>query len=70
MAVGMLMLFGAYKRWTWLVDPPREYRFVYSQSAIRALFGRRGAIIVTYVMGAVLVALGIVGLWQVCRVLI
>jgi hypothetical protein len=69
-AAGILMSFGTYKRWAWLVDPPREYRFVYSQSAIRALFGERGVIIWTYVMGAVFVAVGVFGLCQVSRALI
>lgn len=60
---GVLLLCGAYKRWPGLVDPPDELWLMYSQAAIKRLFGKRFLLLFTYFLGVVLV--GSLGLLRV-----
>jgi len=65
--LGAGLVIGAARRWSWLVDPPEEYWFVYSQSFIKKLFGTRVLLFFTYTMGLLTIAVGIYvlvkGIW-------
>jgi len=55
---GWILLRGALQRWEWLVDPPTEYWFFYSQSLLKLLFGSEGCRALTIAMGAMFMAVG------------
>src|SRR6266404_5769053 len=57
------MIYGAYRKWSWLVDPPEYLWPVYSQAFLKKLFGRRFVISWTYLFGIVFVAAMFVSLW-------
>ena len=57
--LGCILLFGAYKKWEFLVDPPEEYWKFYSQSFIKKIFGKQFLLIETYLLGLVILLLGI-----------
>lgn len=61
---GGLLLYGTYRRWPMLVNPPRKSRFIYSQTALRALLGERGVVLCTYAMGVLFIAFAALGLWN------
>jgi hypothetical protein len=58
-AVGALLVFGAVRRWAWLVDPPTWLWFCYTQSMFKAAFGSEGCRAVTINMGAIFVCVGL-----------
>ena len=58
------MIYGAYRKWSWLVDPPEYLWPVYSQAFLKKLFGRRVVIGWTYLFGIVFVAAMFVSLWS------
>jgi hypothetical protein len=58
LAVGIVLIVGAYRRWRWLVDPPIEWSLVYSQAGIRRLFGKTFTVYFTYFLGIVFVSFG------------
>ena len=63
--VGFLLVYGAYRRWPFLVDPPAELSTVYSQAFIRKMFGLRATIIFTYCLGGAALLVGaLVGIWR------
>lgn len=39
-AGSLICIYGSYRRWKWLVDPPEHLALVYSQSLLKVLFGR------------------------------
>lgn len=60
--VGSLVcIYGSYRRWKWLVDPPEHLAFVYSQSLLKVLFGsvfvRNFTMIVGWLVLAYVIAL-------------
>lgn len=57
--VGLLVLYGARQRWSWLIDPPDELWFCYSQSFMKKLLGPSGLIKFTYGLGILFVAVGV-----------
>jgi len=65
--LGAGLVIGAAQRWSWLVDPPEGYWFVYSQSFIKKVFGTRVLLFFTYAMGLLAIAVGIYmlvkGIW-------
>jgi hypothetical protein len=66
--LGAGLVIGAAQRWSWLVDPPEEYWFVYSQSFIKKFFGKRVLLFFTYAMGFLTITAGIYvlvkGIWM------
>lgn len=62
---GWLLVIGTYKRWEWLIDPPTKYWMVYSQSAIKRVFGRRTVVIFTYSLAVALIVVGMFSLIQI-----
>lgn len=63
-AAGGVLIYGAYRRWPILVDPPKSWRFFYSQSAMRAFLGQKAVLFYTYLLGVLFVAGGVVALWN------
>lgn len=64
LAGGAFLLLGATRRWEWLVDPPKELWFFYSQSLIKAIFGSEGCRYFTIFLGLASIATG--ALFVVC----
>jgi hypothetical protein len=62
--LGVIILYGAKRRWRWLVDPPEWLYLLDSQSMLKVLFGQRFVLIFTYVLGAGFVIAGLLGLGQ------
>jgi hypothetical protein len=58
-AGGITLIVGTYRRWPWLIDPPLELWPLYSQSAIKKLFGVRAVIGFTYACGFFILLVGI-----------
>ncbi len=65
-ALGVLTIIGAYRRWSWLVDPPAYLWPFYSQAFLKRIFGTRVVVIFTYLVGLTLIALAVLGSWVVC----
>lgn len=65
--LGVGLVVGAIQKWSWLVDPPEKYWFMYSQSFIKKFFGTRVLLFFTYAMGLLTIAVGIYvlvkGIW-------
>lgn len=59
-AIGVLLIIGVRRRWSWLVDPPEELWFVYSQSFIKKFCGAEFLEIETFYLGIVFIVAGIV----------
>jgi fatty acid desaturase len=57
-----ILWFGTYRRWKWLVDPPVDYWFFYSQSAIKKLLGVRAVVIFDYSVAIAIFAISALGL--------
>jgi hypothetical protein len=66
-AIGFVLLYGARRKWRWLVYPPEWLYLVWSQSLLKVLFGRRFVLGFTYCFGAVF---AVVGLWGLLLALI
>ena len=62
--VGILLLVGAYRKWSWLIDPPTDYWFFYSQSLVKLIVGRAGLIWFTYLLGSLFVVGGLLIIWS------
>lgn len=56
------MFYGAHRRWRWLVDPPEELWFCYTQSLLKGLLGIGGLRKFTFVLGIIFVAVGVYGI--------
>ncbi|WP_423969778.1 immunity 17 family protein [Candidatus Binatus sp.] len=63
LAIGIVLVCGAFFRWRWLVDPPDEMSPYYSQALLKTIFGRRGVVWFTYFLGVLFMAAGILGLF-------
>lgn len=61
-AIGAVLIVGTYKRWDWLVDPPDKYWMAYSHSFMKKLFGKTFLIYFNYILGAILIALSLLGI--------
>jgi len=60
--IGILLLYGAYKQWQWLINPPSEWAWFYSQSFLKKIIGKKGLLIYTYFIGFLLLVIGIAGI--------
>jgi hypothetical protein len=58
LVLGVIFVIGAYRRWTWLVDPPIEWSVIYSQAAIRRRCGKTFTVYFTYFLGFVFAIFG------------
>jgi hypothetical protein len=56
--MGVVCVIGAWRRWRWLVDPPREAWFWYSQAFLKTILGTRGLQVWTYVFGGLCILFG------------
>ena len=51
--LGILVIIGAKKRWSFLVDPPESWWWFYSQSLLRKVFGVKGTVFLCYLGGTI-----------------
>jgi hypothetical protein len=56
--IGLVIIYGARRRWRWLVDPPEWLYLVYSQSFLKVLLGRQFVLYFTYFMGLLFALVG------------
>jgi hypothetical protein len=57
--VGTVLIYGAHRRWRWLVDPPVEWWPFYSQALIKKLLGANGSLYFTYLLGFLFLVSGL-----------
>ncbi len=50
---GLLITYGAHRRWDWLVDPSESLWFFYTQSFLKLIVGKTGLLVLTYAQGVV-----------------
>ncbi len=62
LTIGVVLVVGARKKWQFLVDPPEWLWFCYSQALFKKALGRKGLLLITYVVGAVGILVGFLGL--------
>jgi hypothetical protein len=65
LVAGIVFVVGALRRWEWLVDPPEEYKWFYTQSLLKAVFGSEWCRGSTLSFGVMLIVIGtlILGSW-------
>jgi hypothetical protein len=59
LAIGVILICGAFFRWRWLVDPPLEMSPYYSQALLKMLLGTKAVVWFTYILGTLFVLGGI-----------
>lgn len=57
---GVILIYGSYRRWSWLVDPPEEMWPFYSQALLKKFIGTEGVVMATYVMGVLFIVVAAV----------
>jgi hypothetical protein len=55
---GAMLIYGAHRRWRWLVNPDMVAWPFYSQSFLKRLFGQKAALGFTYLSGFSMIAVG------------
>jgi hypothetical protein len=60
MSIGAALIYGAYKKWQWLVNPSTDewWSMFYSQVAVKKIVGKKGTIIFTYILGLAFIGIG------------
>jgi len=61
---GSLMVYGTWHSWSLLVDPPEEFWLTYSQSFMKKVLGTDALRMHNYILGSVLVLVGLIILWN------
>jgi len=61
-AIGLTCVIGARKGWRWLVDPPKEAWFWYSQAFVKTIGGARVLRVWTYLLGALFIVGGLLNI--------
>jgi hypothetical protein len=59
--IGLSLIVGARRRWRWLVDPPTYLSPYYSQALLKVVFGATALRILTYIVGAAIVVVSMIG---------
>ncbi len=62
LAMGLTCVVGTWKGWRWLVDPPREARFWYSQAFVKVMAGAGVLRMWTYIFGALCMVVGVLNI--------
>lgn len=62
--LGIILIYGTYKRWPALVDPPENWSLFYSQAFLKRWLGQAFLILYTYVLGFLFIAFACFGLWN------
>ncbi len=63
-ALGVMLVYGTYKRWPGLVNPPDKWAPFYSQALLKKWFGRTFVIAYTYILGLLFIVFACIGLWN------
>jgi hypothetical protein len=59
--IGCVAVYGAWKKWAWLVDPPvTGLWWIYSQSLLKRLFGARFVRAFTFALGVTMMLVPLV----------
>ncbi len=61
LAMGLILVVGAYRRWRWLVDPPLRLSPYYSQALLKRVLGPRLLVAFTYLIGLLIIATAALG---------
>jgi hypothetical protein len=61
-AMGLTCVIGTRKGWRWLVDPPKEAWFWYSQAFVKRIAGARVLRVWTYVLGVLCIVGGLLNI--------
>lgn len=64
LTVGVILFYGAHKKWPLLVDPPDWLAFVSSHAALKKLFGSRPLLQFIYLLSALCIVVGVIGLGE------
>lgn len=54
LTLGIVLIIGAWKRWSWFVAPPESAWPMYSVSLVKKFLGGRPAIMFSYIVGALI----------------
>ncbi|MGYP001271665624 len=63
-SLGALLVYGTYRRWPVLVDPPDKWAPFYSQALLKKYFGRTFLIAYNYILGLLFIVFTCIGLWN------
>ena len=56
--VGGILIFGTYRKWMWLVDPPTD-SFCYSHALLKKMFGAKFLMFFNYIIGSIFIVLSV-----------
>jgi hypothetical protein len=62
LAIGIILLYGARQKWSWLIDPP--VWLSWSGALLKRLFGSNANLYNTYIIAILLILAGVFGLVQ------
>jgi hypothetical protein len=62
--LGGIIVYGTYKRWPGLVDPPENWSLFYSQAFLKKWLGQKFLIMYTYFLGILFIGFACFGLWN------
>jgi hypothetical protein len=62
LAMGLTCVVGTWKGWRWLLDPPREAWFWYSQAFVKVMVGAHVLRVWTYIFGALCIVFGVLNI--------
>ncbi len=68
--IGFLLVYGGYKRWKFLVDPPENLWLFYSQSFAKKFYGSEDARGVAIFIGVIIFCFGLYFAWGTLKNLI
>jgi hypothetical protein len=60
---GGTVIYGTWRNWPWLVNPPEELVFTYSLSFIKRVFGSAALRFHNYALGIAFVLAGLLAVW-------
>lgn len=63
-ALGIIFILGAVKKWKFIIDPPNYLWPFYTQALVKKIFGRKTLIIQTYFWGILSLAFGLIFLFS------
>ncbi len=64
---GLLIIYGTYKKWKWIVDPSAKYSNADSQVIIKKWFGKKFLIVYSYIVGFAFFLFGFIELIDLFR---
>lgn len=63
--LGIFIIIGTVKRWSWMVDPPfSKYWMFFPSLYLNKFLGRPFIIYFNYIIGIVSIICGLIGIWK------